>query len=65
MAMSVHDRKVELFRRGVTTRSLAQTAECSPQMIRAVIDGKEKSPRIRRVIAAAMRRPVSAVFEPL
>ena len=60
--MTVHDRKVALLQRRITVAVLAQRASCSPQLIRAVILEREKSRRIRKVIARAMGKTLAEAF---
>lgn len=60
--MTLHERKVALFTRRVTTGTLAGLAGCSPSMVRAVIRGVEKSYRIRKLVARAMGVSVKRAF---
>lgn len=61
--MTILERKVELLRKEVTVKDLAERAQCSGAMIRAVIKDVEKSHRIRKVIARAIGKPVHRVFD--
>jgi hypothetical protein len=62
--MTVNERKAELLRRAVTTAALAARAQppVTPAMIRAVVSGKEKSRRLRVLIARAIGKKVADVF---
>jgi hypothetical protein len=60
--MTPLDRKVELLRREISAATLAKRAGVTATMVRAVLNDKEKSRRVRVVIARAIGRPVAVVF---
>lgn len=62
MAMTPIDRKVELLRKGKSMSDIARALEVTPGHVSQVVAGERRSPRVEAAVAAAIGRPVQAVF---
>lgn len=65
MALTVEDRKLEIFRRGVNLSAVARSLEVTPQHVSQVVSGDRRSKPVEQAVADALGMPVDDVFEPV
>lgn len=60
--MKPNEIKAEIMRRGLSLTSIAAEAKCTMPEISMCISGDRIYPRIRRIIASRLGKPVERVF---
>lgn len=64
MAMTRRERKAALVAVGVSQADIARAADKSQAFVSDVIAGHRRSERVEELVARAIGKPVSDVFEP-